>query len=363
MVLVGEQHDVAVAQAADALLAVVDARAQAEDLLERGDLGVGLDLGRGRVAHVEQLAAQREHAVDVAPDLGQPRDGHRLGRVALGQDERAQVRVLGPRAVGVVELRHDDPVLFFAVGLGQLLVVHELGELEHAVHQPRLGHLLDEVVGQRALGAELGLRRRERLLGLRVEARVDDGRVDEEEQVVAHDLRLDGALLDARDQLVDDLVGDVVDVRPAPRGDRSVDERDLAHAAVGLVVRRDDLPSAVRRRKVGAVVVALGPEEQVGVRLKALDGQPVAVEADGDVAVEAGGEVVRALAEELEDVVGDALELEAREVGTEGDGRVRVLFGGDRLDLGLVDARHVVADALRVQLAAVRVERLDGEFR
>ena len=57
------------------------------------------------VADVEQLAAQREDAVVVAADDREARDREGLGRVALGDDERALVAVLAARLVGVVELR------------------------------------------------------------------------------------------------------------------------------------------------------------------------------------------------------------------------------------------------------------------
>lgn len=39
--------------------------------------------------HVEDLPSERENAVAVPPDDPESRDGQRLGRVALGEDQRA----------------------------------------------------------------------------------------------------------------------------------------------------------------------------------------------------------------------------------------------------------------------------------
>ena len=45
---------------------------QAHDLLDQADLRVVRDLLRARVAHVQQLAAQREHTVLVAANNAEP---------------------------------------------------------------------------------------------------------------------------------------------------------------------------------------------------------------------------------------------------------------------------------------------------
>eukprot|EP00962_Isochrysis_galbana_P036430 scaffold12591_cov102-Isochrysis_galbana.AAC.6 len=103
--LVRHDHELAVAHALQAGLVVIRlALLQPEDLLELRDLLVVHDGGVRRVAHVEQLTAQREDAVVVPADDRQA--GHRqcLGRVALGDDERALVPVAPARLVGIIQL-------------------------------------------------------------------------------------------------------------------------------------------------------------------------------------------------------------------------------------------------------------------
>ena len=76
------------------------------------------------VAHVEQLAAQREDAVVVAPDDREAGDGEGLGRVALGDDQRTLAAVLATSLIGVVELRDArEPLLLGTVGLLELLTL------------------------------------------------------------------------------------------------------------------------------------------------------------------------------------------------------------------------------------------------
>jgi len=119
VVLVGHDHQVPVAQRlVRGRVRVVLALLQPEDLLELGDLLVGHDRRVVGVAHVEQLAAQREDAVVVAADDRQAGDGEGLGRVALGNDERALVAVLAARLVGVVELGDArEPLVRVRVGV------------------------------------------------------------------------------------------------------------------------------------------------------------------------------------------------------------------------------------------------------
>ena len=122
VVLVGHDHQVAVAQRlVRGRIRVVLALLQPEDLLELRDLLVRHDGRVVGVAHVEQLAAQREDAIVVATDNGEAGDGEGLGRVTLGDDERALVAILAARLVGVVELGDArEPLLLGAVGLLEL---------------------------------------------------------------------------------------------------------------------------------------------------------------------------------------------------------------------------------------------------
>ena len=100
-------------------------------LLELGDLLVVHDRRVVGVAHVEQLATQREDAIVVTADDGEARDGESLGGVALCDDQRALVPVLAARLVGVVKLRDArDTRRLLAVRLLHLLRLLLLRERE-----------------------------------------------------------------------------------------------------------------------------------------------------------------------------------------------------------------------------------------
>ena len=384
VVLVRHDHQVPVPQR---LGAVVDlAVLQAQDLLDVLDLGVAGHGRRRRVAHVEQLAAQREHAEAVAAGDRQPADHERLGRVALGQDQRAVLRVAPAGVVGVHQLgQADDARPLGPVRLLERAVLLERRERQHALGDARVGDLPDELLGEVALGAERARPQRQRLLGLRVEGRVLDHRVDEHAQVGLDHERLGLAppvLLDQRlAQRLGDLVDDQVDVRAPLGGADPVDERDLLE----LPVRRrdDDLPAVadldrgpggVRARQVQPDVLAEGA-----------DGHALAVERDGAAAAEHARDVVGALAHQVDDVVLEPLHAELRQVGLERDaGPVRageqvavVVLGvgelvrllllllrllRERLDLGSPDHAHVPLEHLAVGPPALAVGRLDDEL-
>ena len=158
VVLVGHDHQVAVPQRAGARRrsGVVLALLQAEDLLELGDLLVVHDRRVVGVAHVEQLAAQREDAVVVAADHREARDGERLRRVALGDDERALVAVLAAGLVGVVELgdageaRAFLPSVFFRSFCCLFCANASTSESRIAA---AVEHVLEELVRQVARGS------------------------------------------------------------------------------------------------------------------------------------------------------------------------------------------------------------------
>lgn len=68
VILIGHDHDVSVTQRLDVLLCVRGVEFQSHDLDEVHDLLVLHDLRVRRVAHVEELALQREDPVVVASD-------------------------------------------------------------------------------------------------------------------------------------------------------------------------------------------------------------------------------------------------------------------------------------------------------
>ncbi len=141
LVLIGHDHHLPVAQRLHVLLRVVLALVlEPEDLDHVVDLGVLENLLVRRLADVEELAAEREDAKEVASDDGEAGDGEGLGRVSLGEDERALHRVLGTGQVGVLELGHAlDHRLFLASRLlVQLVLLLELCPQHDRVHYARL---------------------------------------------------------------------------------------------------------------------------------------------------------------------------------------------------------------------------------
>jgi hypothetical protein len=139
---------------------------QPHNLLDRLNLCILQQRLAARLAHVEQFPAEREHAIIVAADDGESRDGERLGRVTFGEDEGALVPVAGAGVVGVFELdetgdaerdrldrtkkgflkvsigcgtcrREDAPRALVTVRLLERLVLLELGPVDDVVDHAR----------------------------------------------------------------------------------------------------------------------------------------------------------------------------------------------------------------------------------
>ena len=91
----------------------------------------------GRLPYVQQLAPQREHAVVVAPDDAQTRDGQSLSRVPLGQDQSTVQRVPGACVVSVVQFRDS---LQLGVLRTRALLVHLLLSFEAHPRENGLNH-------------------------------------------------------------------------------------------------------------------------------------------------------------------------------------------------------------------------------
>ena len=87
--------------------------------------------------NVQQLAPQREHAVVVAPDDAQTRDGQGLSRVSLGQDQSTVEGVPRACVVGVVQLRDSLQLGVFGT---RTLLVHLLLSFEAHPREDRLNH-------------------------------------------------------------------------------------------------------------------------------------------------------------------------------------------------------------------------------
>mmetsp|Transcript_34615 Transcript_34615/g.112611 ORF Transcript_34615/g.112611 Transcript_34615/m.112611 type:complete len:515 (-) Transcript_34615:404-1948(-) len=364
-ILIGHDHDGAIPQALG--VCVLLGGVKCHDLHELLNLPVFHHLLDGEVAHIPQLTAQREHAVGVASDHGQTCHCEGLGRISLREDEGAARTFLRAGFVGVLELRDaEEPLLHAEVALVEVLcelaLAHRFRPLLQGIQKTALQHLVDEVLGELALGAEAFPLARQRLFGLRVEGRVLNEAVHEDPEVAFHMLRLHGqAPLHLPSLLHDsmhDLVADMVDVRAtAGRVDR-IDETHLLEAAA--VSESDgDLPPVVDdlahaegiRRQVKPDII---PE---GVHLEQL-----AVEVDLAAAVRGGGHVVGAAPHDAGDVGLQGGHGEALEVGVEGDLREVRGLALDGLDGGRVALGHVVLPNLFVRLLRVRVRGLDDEL-
>jgi hypothetical protein len=103
--LIGHDHELSISQAAH--IGIVLVVLKAHNLLDILDLFVLHDLVVLRLAHIEQLAAQREDAKIITPDNTESGHGERLGGVSFGQYECALGRVAGSGVVCVREL--GDP--------------------------------------------------------------------------------------------------------------------------------------------------------------------------------------------------------------------------------------------------------------
>mmetsp|Transcript_98086 Transcript_98086/g.245796 ORF Transcript_98086/g.245796 Transcript_98086/m.245796 type:complete len:390 (+) Transcript_98086:1753-2922(+) len=293
-ILVSHDHDGAIPQALQ-LLVVLPVEIQAHDFDDVLDLLIGHHLLQRRIAHVEHLASEREHAVLVAADDAQPCHRQGLGGVALGQDERALRRVFAPGVVGVLQLWHpSQPRHLAGVGL-QLLAQIKFG-LREGCHQDKvydaaIGNVVKKLVRQFALGAEFRRLRHQGLLRLRVEGRILDEAPDEDPQVGADvvwpdvhaSLHLFLCLrLDLLKDRLHDLVRDMRHVSASSDGADRIHKTHLLEPA--LREAEADLPAG------RALLVDLGhalPREQVqvGIIFEALYFQFLSVEVHGALLV------------------------------------------------------------------------------
>ena len=191
-VLVGHNHHLAVAQVLDDVILrrVPLALFQSQNLFEIHNLGVGVDLvgafdGRHLLTRVNHLATQRKHAVVIATDHRQTRHSHSLGRVSLGENQRALVCVvLLARVVGIVQLVHvHTPTLaaFVFFRFGHLLVPVQF---EHLFHQSQFFHFCQERWRQHTRAAKLAHRRAQRVFRLAVKRRVFNRSPHKQHQIV-----------------------------------------------------------------------------------------------------------------------------------------------------------------------------------
>ena len=168
---VGHDQDAAIAQVFR--VSVLHVLLQPQNLFQLLNLLVAHQLRRRRLAHVQQLALERKDAVVVAPDHRQAAHDTGLGRVALGQNERAFVRLGAARLVRVVQLGNvGQRKTFFPVALFEAVLFFKCGQTDRLVHHAGLGHLFDKIVAQVALAPKVFGRRHELLFGLARKGRV-----------------------------------------------------------------------------------------------------------------------------------------------------------------------------------------------
>ena len=232
---------------------------------------------------------------------------------------------------------------------------------------------LEELFGNLRLAAECTRLGCQLLLGLRGEGRVDDQTVHEQEDVVLDLglLQLHTALVLLHDnllQLVDNLIGDEVDVRTTVSGGNRVDERHLLECAI----RDSESNFPALMRIVGqndllwchAIVCDVLGLDGLGVHLHVLlelvDFDPLAVQEDLDSSAGSSHVVYSALDQCLEVVV-HFFHAEFAEVRLESDFCVVVTL--DFVNFRLSHLAHVFAPCLSVTLLRLRVNSLEGEFR
>ena len=261
---------------------VVNLLFQPQNFLQIGYLRILGDAFVVGVFHVQQLAAERIHAVQIAPDLRQTRDRHRLGRVTFRQDQRAFLGKASARLVGITQLRNPLHAIRLApVAFAQLFPVFVLDHLHHPLFDVGVLHqTLDEAELYDALRPKLGRICRQPLFRLTVEARVHDGRLDENFELVLDITRLYlGFVLlrEFRRNVFADLRTHAVDVR-APRGRRyPVHKRHVfEHLVVVCCCRYFPVLVAVN---VHYILIG-GYVGRIRGEIVALDQRPVEVDAD-----------------------------------------------------------------------------------
>jgi hypothetical protein len=81
---------------------------ESQNLLDVVDLRVLRKRLPASLSDVEQLSAQRKHAIVVSADNRQPRDRKRFGRVSFREDQSAISCIPGTGVVRIFELRNAD---------------------------------------------------------------------------------------------------------------------------------------------------------------------------------------------------------------------------------------------------------------
>mmetsp|Transcript_58836 Transcript_58836/g.168974 ORF Transcript_58836/g.168974 Transcript_58836/m.168974 type:complete len:955 (+) Transcript_58836:1131-3995(+) len=349
VILVGHDHDGAIPETLE-LLVVLLVQIEAHDLDDVLNLLVRHHLLQGRVTHVEQFTPQGEDAVLVSADNTEAGDGQRLGRVSLGQDEGACVRILAASVVGILQLRHASQPIDLAGFRRQILSEGNL-RFRHCGHQDQVAdatirNFLQELFGQLAAGAKLGLFRHQSFLGLRVEGRVLDEAPDEDPQVSLDVVRLDvdpalhyflALLLDLAQDRLHNLVRDVRHVRASADGADGVHEAHLVEASLGQADA--DLPT------LPALLVDRGhpdPGEKIEVRvvLETFDVQLLSVQVNRAFLGCRPSNVVHTLGKQRNDVVVQGRHAELGKVWLECNPREGGILASDNLRRPLF--RHVV---------------------
>lgn len=282
-ILIGHDHQVSVTKRLDARLIVLGAVLETHNVNQILDFFI-IDHGLVcSVANVQRLSLQREDPVVVTADNREAGHGEGLGRVPLGNDQRAIVGLGGSSQISVIKL--DNPGQLALLGTTatlerQVLLVFSVGQ--DGINNIALFNLLVELSRNEALGSKVLGPRGQEILGLAIESRVLDQTIDKDGEMVLDlvGLHLGTSLvllLDDCNQVLCYLVGNVRDMTTTFAGTNAIDKGDLLHACV-LGGRDTNLP-AISKLGVGDRLV--DAVKHAEVVLEGLDGQLFTVQADG----------------------------------------------------------------------------------
>merc|ERR1719167_177982 len=209
-------------------------------ILTRSDISLFGDLLDIGFPHVQQLPLQRVDSIVVLAHHANPGHGQSLGRVPLSENQGTPRTILGSSLVGVVQLRDSSKLGSFLplLRLAQLVLRPELAPHQHRLDDPRLGHILLELVGKFALRAKALSYQSHRLLGLRVKSGIFYEAAHENPHVIfdllgryLHPSLV--LLVDALYQRLDHHVCHMVDMLATLQGSDAVDEANLLKSLVG----------------------------------------------------------------------------------------------------------------------------------
>ena len=224
-------------------------------------------------------------------------------------------------------------------------------EREDIVFNLAFHDLVNDLVADLALRSEGVLTRRECLFGLRVERRVLNKAVDEDEEVVLNVQRLEVYFVFLGHLLEHFRCYLVSDVRHVRATSSSVDAVHEGYVLLLPLRCGDTHFPAVIYTLMDLRAVGLVLEKEVNVVGKALDWDLIVVEVHLRVLSNGASDVVHAFAHQLHNAILKMVHLEALQVGREGD-FCPIIAGAAGFDGRFGFALHVAVEHLLVLLLA-----------